>query len=161
MERYGKEYHARYAFETDILPHLFYDLKDRFVAPVLKDKNVLYATMNEVYKSHGIENPYTEDQITIDLGRITDEVLMLKLVFPEPEMEPFCYWSYLLFDRNFEKCSYFCVEKGRFDDKPFICEWDMEGNHQNYGKAPFENDEDFLRCVDVHMKKHYNMERRK
>ena len=157
MDRHG----VRYAFEHRLLPQWFYEDKEQFIGLLLHDKTVLFNVLNDIFQKEGIENPYTEKDLDIEFSKVTDEVLMLKISFPEPEEEPLCYCSYLFFDEAFEKMSFFCIEKGNEhgQDYPFVCSWSKDGVHSNYGNCTFEEYNDFIRCADVHMEKFYDLHR--
>ena len=149
MDRHG----IRYTFEHRLLPQWFFEDKERFVAVLLKDKGLLFDVINEIFQKENVKNPYTPDQFDIEPARLTDELLMVKIIFPEPEEEPLCYCSYLFFDLAFENPAFFCIEKGNAysDDRPFVCSWTKEGVHQNHGNCTFEGHNDFSRCVEVFM----------
>lgn len=109
--------------------------------------------INDIFQNEELENPYTPEQFGIEAERLTEEVMMLKIIFPEPEDEPICYCSYLFFNRDFEKTGYLCIEKGNGEgqEKPFVCAWTADGTHLNYGRCSFEEHGDFLRCVEIYM----------
>lgn len=143
----------RYMFEHRLLPQWFFENKDKFVGIILQDKTVLYKMINDIFLNEELENPYTPEQFGIEAERLTEEVMMLKIIFPEPEDEPICYCSYLFFNRDFEKTGYFCIEKGNEEgqEQPFVCAWTADGTHLNYGRCSFEEHGDFLRCVEIYM----------
>ena len=154
---------VRYTFEHRLLPHWFLEDKARFVGAIFHDKNILFRVIDDIFKEEEIVNPYTEDQFDVIPAKITDDVMMLKIVFPEPEEEPLCYCSYLFFDEDFEKIIYFCIEKGNDegDNYPFVCSWSKEGGHYNYGNCTFEDQNDFHRCIDLYMKNIYGIKEEK
>lgn len=156
---------VRYKFEHRILPQLFFEDKAQFIGIILNDKDVLFRMIDEVFNDEKVPNPYSEDDFSIDAARITESVLMLKIIFPEPEEEPLCYCSYLFFDDKFEKLGYFCIEKGNemSDFYPFVCSWTPEGKrvkHVNYGNCTFEDHNDFLRCADIFMENEFGLTRK-
>lgn len=142
----------RYVFEHRILPQGFFEDKEKFIGLLLKDKSVLYRIIDDIFQKQNIVNPYTQEQFDIEVGRITNEVMMMKIIMPEPEEEPLCFCQYLFFDKTFEKISFFCIERGtEAEDAPFVCSWQPDGSHCNYGGCSFENYGDFLKCADIHM----------
>ena len=147
MDRHG----IRYMFEHRLLPQWFFKEKERFVAPILKDKGILFEVLDQIFRKENVDNPYSPEQFNSEAAKLTDEVLMVKITFPEPEEEPLCYCSYLFFDLAFEKIAYFCIERGNpaGDDLPFVCSWTKEGTHLNHGHCTFEEHNDFLRCADI------------
>ena len=68
--------------------------------------------ISDLFEKEEVTNPHLLENFDVTVDKITDDVLMLKIRFPEPEEEPLCYCSYLFFDENFEKTSYFCIGKG-------------------------------------------------
>lgn len=145
----------RYTFEHKLLPQWFFEMKDKFAGMLLHEEAILYKLIDDMFKNEGQENPYTPEQFRIEAAKPAEGIMMLKLIFPEPEDEPLCYCSYLFFDNDFEKTGYFCIEKGYDpdDDSPFVCAWTPEGAHVNYGICSFEGQGDFFRCVDIYMEK--------
>lgn len=158
MDRHG----VRYMFEHRLLPQCFFEDKAQFVGMLLHDKEILYRVISEIFEKESVANPYTVKQFDIDAGKITEEVMMMKISFPEPEEEPLCYCAYLFFDNEFEKTSYFCIEKGNDASQqyPFVCSWSSDGVHHNHGNCTFEKHGDFLRCTDIHMENEYGLTRK-
>ena len=156
------QHEIRYMFEHRLLPHWFFESKLSFIGMLLQDKGVLYRILDDIFKKEEVENPYTADMFELSLSKITDQIMMAKICFPDPEEEPLCYCSYLFFDEKFEKPGYFCVEKGNTegDRYPFICSWTEDGFHQNHGHCGFENDSDFLRCRDIYLESIYGLNRK-
>lgn len=150
----------RYMFEHRMLPQGFFEEKARFIGMLLQDKGVLYRIINDIFEKEEVQNPYEEEQFGIEAAKITEDVMMLKIIFPEPEEEPLCYCSYMFFDKDFEKIRYFCIEKGNGvgQPQPFVCSWDKDGTHLNHGNCTFEEHGDFKKCADIYMKQEYDME---
>lgn len=148
---------VRYVFEHRVLPQGFFEEKSRFVGFILSDKHILFRIIDDFFQKEKIDNPYEDDNFKIVASRITEDVTMLNFIFPEPEEEPLCYSSYLFFDKEFEKLSYFCIEKGNPEsvNYPFVCSWTSDGSHLNHGNCTFEEHNDLLRCVELHMKRYY------
>ena len=155
MDRHG----IRYIFEHRLLPQLFFEEKFQFVGALFQKKELLFDTISNIFRDEEVENPYTVDMFGVSMFQITEETAVVKISFPEPEEEPLCYCSYLLFDKAFEKISYFCIEKGGQEDPkhPFVCAWTPDGAHRNFGICTFENYNDLMRCVDLHMKEKYGL----
>lgn len=151
----------RYMFEHKLLPHWFFEDKAQFVGTILQNKAMLYQIIDDIFQKENVENPYLTEQFDMEAAKIAEDVMMMKLIFPEPEDEPLCYCSYLFFDQAFEKLSYFCIEKGNSAGgmAPFVCSWGPDGMHGNYGNCSLENQEDFYRCADLHMEREYGMRR--
>lgn len=158
MDRHG----VRYQFEHRILPQLFFEDKAQFIGIILNDKDVLFRVIDEIFSGEEVTNPYSKDDFTIEAARIAESVMMLKIIFPEPEEEPLCYCSYLFFNEKFEKLGYYCIEKGNEEGEfyPFVCSWTPEGEHVNHGNCTFEDYNDFFRCADIFMEKEFGLSRK-
>lgn len=151
----------RYLFEHRLLPQWFFEEQAQLIGGLLHDKEMLFRIINDIFQKEGVDNPYSEDDFDVEPARITEEVMMLKIIFPEPEEEPLCYCSYLFFDQEFSKTSYFCIEKGNAlgQDAPYVCSWTKDGDHCNHGNCTMEGNADFIKCADIHMAREYGMSR--
>lgn len=158
MDRHG----IRYIYEHKLLPDWFFKDKSQFIGMLLHDKSILLGIIEEMFEKEELQNPYQEDEFKIDATKIEEDIFMLKIIFPEPEEEPLCYCAYLFFDNEFEKTSYFCIEKGNDagNNIPFVCSWTTDGCHHNYGGCTFENYGDFLKCAEIHLQNHYKIQRK-
>ena len=145
---------VRYLFEHRLLPKWFFEDKMELIAMLLHDKKTLPGILSRIFEKEGLENPYTEDQFNVEPAKLTDEIMMLKLTFPEPEEEPLCYCAYLFFDKDFKKPAYYSIEKGNEEsgDQVFVCSWTAKGKHVNHGTSTLEDQHDFLSCVEVYMR---------
>lgn len=153
MEVTMNQYEIRYLFEHRLLPRCFFENQLQFIGALLKDKEILFRIIDDLFHQEGLKNPYTPDLFDVSaVGSM--EQMAIKISFPEPENEPLCYCSYLFFDKTFEKVSYFCIEKGNSEGQmhPFVCSWTPEGAHLNHGHCALEKNEDFLRCSEIHSK---------
>ena len=143
----------RYAFEHRLLPHLFYDGKLQFMGKFSRGKELLFFIIDDMFKDQKAKNPYTQEDFDTAPFRITDDILVLKIIFPEPEDEPLCYCSYVFYNTKTENGIYFCIEKGRPDDidQAFVCCWTPDGTHEDYDKCPLNKNQDLLRCVQIYI----------
>lgn len=134
----------------------------QFVELLLHEKEILFNVISEMFAKEKIDNPYSVDDFDVSAAKITEDVLTLRIGFPEPEVEPLCYCAYMFFDERFEKVSYFCIEKGSSwsDNYPFVCSWTPDEDHHNYGNCTFEEHNDFIRCADIHMEREYGLTRK-
>lgn len=142
---------ALYFFEHKLLPHMIFNEPVQASILIPNDPAVLHKVCEDVYKQHGEENPHSEDEFDAKGKKIDEKTFSLKITFPEPEKAAHCYHSYMMFNDEFNKIAYFCIEKNsETDEIPMLCAWDREGNHYNYGKCSMENDADFERCVEIY-----------
>ena len=142
----------RYFFEHQLLPRAFFEDRALLITVLVKEKDFLYKMVQEVFEKEGAECPYRPEEFRAEPLKISKDVLLLKLTYPEPESEPLCYGSYLLFDTAFENPAFFCLERGaRRDEMPFLCRWDESGNHLNYGRCSTEHGEALARCLELYL----------
>ena len=94
MDRHG----VRYCFEHRLLPGWFFEHKEGFVGLILHDKNILFEMINDIFTDEKVSNPYEKEDFVAIASKVTDEVKVLKIIFPEPEEEPLCYCSYIFFE---------------------------------------------------------------
>ena len=141
----------RYLFEHRMLPDWFFREGDRLVAALLQDETLLFRIMADLLQKEGIRNPYTQRQFVAAVIKKAGPLTVLKITFPQPENEPLCYCSYLIFDNKFEKTAYFCIEKGNTIGKelPFLCRWTEDGSHLNCGACPHEEEQELKRCLEI------------
>lgn len=152
----------RYMLEHRLLPTYFFVHKKNFVDRITRNKDAVYNILDKLFKDNNLENIYKKEDFNAELGKVTDEVTLIKITFPKPEVEPLCYSAYIFYDKNFEKLGYYCIEKGNEGNNftPYVASWTKEGRHENHGTCTLENNEDLLKCADLHMRKEYNMERK-
>lgn len=142
---------ARYIFEHRVIPDLLYKNGIEFMASIVGEENILNEIFIDILEKSGIENPYGADAITIEPFKIQD-IIVAKIIFPEPEEEPLCYESYALFHTDENRAGYFCLEKGEtVDDEPFLCGWSEDGIHLNYDHCSFDRDELILNIFKIFM----------
>ena len=150
-EKDKQRHSIRYFFEHRLMPDGFYKEKEKFIMLLLEDKEILFRIVDDLFNKQDFKNPYTTDQFDIGAAKLEDDVLILKVTFPEPEEEPLCYCSYMLFTTDFKKACYFCVEKGHGEGFPFVCSWSSDGVHHNYGQCSLEEHDYLKKCMEVFM----------
>lgn len=131
---------ARYYMEHQFLPKLFFEKKADFINAILdEESNLLYEFITQVCEEENISCPYEAEQYKIDYYQIGETEYMIKVMLPSPEETPLCSKVYFLFDEELNNLHYFTVEcdqeKGRKQGY-FLCGWDEEHNHLNFGQAP-------------------------
>ncbi len=142
---------ARYMFEHRLIPHLLYQEGIGFMGAIVGEKNILNDIFKDVMQKEGVENPYGEEAIKVEPFRIKD-IIVAKIIFPEPEEEPLCYEAYALFDIENDRAGYYCLEAGgAVDDRPFLCGWSEDGVHLNYDNCSFDRDELLLNIFKLFM----------
>ena len=114
MDRHG----VRYLFEHRLLPQFFFTETENFIGTLLSEKDVLYRIIDSLFRKEDLENPYTAGQFSAEAAKITEQILMIKITFPEPEEAPLCYRTYLFFDTDFGKLGCYSVEKNSRSSAP-------------------------------------------
>ncbi len=147
---------SMFYFEHTLLPGWFFEEKKKFVIAALNDSTFLHRVLSDIFKNEGLENPYKAEEFVAEPAKVREDIMMLRIIYPMPADEPLCYCSYMFFDNDFEKTSFYTIEKG--DPKegplPYACEWTTDGVHHKLGRCSFENMGDFKICVDAHMEKY-------
>lgn len=95
--------------------------------------------MTKVCEEENIPCPYKAEQYKIDYYKIGENEYMIKVTFPLPEEMPLCSKVYFMFDEGFNNIQYFTVERDQIKGKKqefYLCGWDEEHSHLNYGQAP-------------------------
>lgn len=103
---------------------------------MVHETEVLNKIFTHMCDDAGIKNPYSASDWKCDYVKMSKDVFILKIVFPEPIMSPLAYSAYIVFDRKFEKIRYFTLElcEGIFGGKGVIIGEMGEGEkHLNYG----------------------------
>ncbi len=126
-----------YEFEHRLLPRWILT-SGAFYNDLMKNgaKQTLYGALKSVYDNRNEEMPYKLEDFN-GMNFYTDEstiVAMMKL--PDPTEVPQCYRMYMYYDPEIKKIACYTVEKGVDIDGTelrFLCEWDQDGNHKNYG----------------------------
>ncbi len=142
------QYNISYYFEHQLLPELFYKQTEPFVMSAIQKKDMLFGFMDRLFKDQGESNPYAAEDFTVEPIKIDEEVFALIVMFPQPIAEPLCVAALMLFDSDFTKKCYYCVEMGDSDGegKVFLCAWEEDGRHVNYGSGPWDFGEVIERC---------------
>lgn len=145
-------HNVRYTLEHKVIPGWLYNEKETLVYALLSRDDLLYAVISDMLSEQGLLNPYSPGQFKAVPLEPEDDVCGIKIMFPEPEDEPLCYYAILFFDWNFTRLSYFTVERGNDfgRQRPFICGWDKNGTHLNYGSLEFDDDSILELCRSIH-----------
>lgn len=137
---------VRKTFEHGILPGGFYRDRKNFIGMILHKKEVVFEILRDMYIEQGLECPYSSADFSVFSAKLSDDVSMLKLSFPEPEEVPLCYCSYLFFDKDFEKIMFCTVEKGENTSYPVAGVWTEQGDHISLGNCLTDDKDDFRIC---------------
>lgn len=154
-------YDMRYKLEHEMLPKWFFKDKKQLIVTLLDDHHVLHRVIGDLFKLMKMENPYQPEEFDIVPERLTDDILMVKVIYPEPEQAPLCYCSYLLFDGEFENMGFYTLEKSlpiAGNEDPYVCGWSEDETHSNYGPHKFEEGEDVFFVLKLFLKEKYGID---
>ena len=145
------QYKITYFFEHELLPSLFFTRTEKFVNRIANGKNALFMLMSTQCTEEGAENVYGPGDFDATPVKIAEDKLALIIRFPEPIGEPLCYYAVLLFDPTFKKKAYYCVEMADpfGESDPFLCGWDENGRHLNFGKCKNDMNDILGRCASM------------
>lgn len=144
----------RYMFEHGLLPRWFFETTKDFVRTMLTEPSEFFDNLDRMFEWEMVENPYTMEQFQIEHIKLTEDIMVLKLTFPEPEEAPFCYNSFAIYDEKFEKIRYFCIERANGEDskEAFVCQWTKDERHINHGTCVRDEKTELERCVEIYGK---------
>lgn len=133
---------VRYAFEHDMLPRYFYDNPQNLIDHVLSDG--VFILWESVATENGADVRYGAGDYAETLYTYDDGTELVQLDLPEPDASLLCYRIYLLYNPNTGEAGYYTVESDDFlPGEGFVCMWDAQGNHVNFGatlQAPDKGD---------------------
>jgi len=140
----------RYHFEHSAMPRFFYE-DPATVLDVVKEVGV-YPVFAALANENGVAYPYQETDFKENLYNQDDGTVVLQVVMPRPEVTPQCYRIYMVYNADTGDADYYTVE---FDDMmgetAFLCGWNPDMTHLNYGGAAILNpeDEDYQRLLET------------
>ena len=141
----------RNMMEYQMLPQWFYHDQAKFLGYLIQDKELIFRILDDLYSKDGILCPYTKEQFDVDASRVLDDIMMVKVIMPEPETAGLCYSCYMFFDRDFKNAMYYMVEKSPEQgmDLAEIRSLSPEGEVTDHGHCALENQADFFRCSEL------------
>ena len=133
-----------YEFQHRLLPNWSYNAPKFFNDLVNEgEKQTLYKAIKSVYDNRKVECPYKEDDFSGFHTRLDVDTVAVVLRFPAPEEVPLCFCSLIYLDTNDNRIGYYTMEKGKDpitgEEMQFLCGWDNEGNHRQYGSVYTKN----------------------
>lgn len=139
-----------YIYEHKVLPQYFYEMKDKFIMALVNgEEEFLHGFLKSLYENEKAECSCSKEQFGVKTGRLSEKLMLARIVFPTPQTAPLCYYAYLIFDAEFEKAKYFTLERGASEEEMFLCEWNKNGEHINYGTVAFHEEKIIKRCVAI------------
>ena len=129
-------YELRYYFEHEMLPNWFYKKTETFIEKLVEEENnFLYEGMNLLCEDTEQEMRYTREQYKVYRCNTKKEYIMIYIEMPKPEIELLCYQVYLVLSDDYQNKGYYTVERGSSLQERFLCSWDQDQFHSNYGET--------------------------
>ena len=130
----------QYEFQHRLLPNWSYNSPQFFNDLVNNgEKQTLFKAAKSVYDNRKEEIPYKEEDFGGFHARLDVDTVVIVLRFPKPEEVPLCYCALIYLDTKTNRIAYYTLEKGKDPiserDMQFLCGWDYEGKHQQYGSV--------------------------
>lgn len=132
---------TRYCFEHGFLPRAFLEEREAFIRRLQEHGGkLLYNLYKQECKDARGWCRYKESQYGCCTKKIGDGYAMLCLRFPNPRKSHMCSSAYCVFDKRYSSVRYFTLESESVRMKRvfFLCEWDTERYHYNYGSVPYD-----------------------
>lgn len=124
----------RYFFEHKFLPHIYYDPKIILPVSIKQNPDVIRQNWKNILNKEQVQDIYPDDAWEVQSYELDPHTASNRIICPIPEKEPQCYYIYMLFTYDLKRFYYFTMEKGGlFDSGPFLCGWDPDGKHRNFG----------------------------
>ena len=79
--------------------------------------------------------PYNVEEYKVYFDKVGKDCKIIRIVMPEPTETPLCFEVYMIFDNQCTNGMYFTVERGESVKMRFLCAWNSEGGHGNYGEC--------------------------
>lgn len=146
-------YDIMHKFEHKVVPEAFFKAKMGFVSALVKEKDNFYKNIQKFFEINNMELPYTADDFKLLVVKLSEEVLIIGIKYPEPSEAQLCYEQYLFIDKKFEKPGIFCIEKSDVEGEvASVCSWTSEGRiHVNYGSVDVFKENTLKKCVDTYL----------
>lgn len=126
-----------YFLEFRYLPDAIARHGAKFVISAVKNPEIFNRIFSDMCKEAKLENTYTEEDWHCDNYKMSDDVFVMQIKFPEPPRSPLAYSAYIAFDAKFTKMRYFTLEMGTdyFTGETIVmvCEMHESGSHLNHG----------------------------
>lgn len=144
-----REGDVRYYIEHIMLKDLFFKDTKAIVSNI--SEKLLYDIYLDMYNTNNAVQDFDND-FEVRKMKIAENHYMACCFLPKPIYTPLCYRIYLCFDENTKKLGYFTIEKSTMDDSAFVCSWDAQGTHHNYGQiasAVFDTDTEMMMAIEA------------
>lgn len=123
---------VRYAFEHNMLPRYFYADPQNLIDRVAELG--LYVLWASVATENGADPTYPEEDYVIHMYDLEDGGTLMQIELPDPDANLLCYRIYFLYNPETGEAGYYTAESDTFSPGTcFLCGWDQEGKHLNFG----------------------------
>ena len=141
---------ARYFFEHQFLPKVFYENRQGVPVGIKKNPDVIHLNWENILKNYNLEDPFPQDAWKTQMFEIDPHLACIRLLCPEAVNETDCCWIFMLFRYDFTKMYYFTVEKGGFlGAGPYLCGWNPELKHILFGQCEPDREKALDRAIEL------------
>lgn len=134
----------RYYFEHKMLPNYLDKSPNAFITGVSVEKEaIINRCFKDLCESNECEYPFTEQDFKVELIRLDNEILLIKIDMPNPTISPQCNNLIIIFSEDLFKHQYFTVEHNEIVNGKFLCSW-KGASHLNYGVIENDSTEEIL-----------------
>ncbi|MCR4647348.1 MAG: hypothetical protein K5695_18395 [Oscillospiraceae bacterium] len=146
---------VNYYFQHKLMPELFYEDMAQFVGTVLQQGSAWLCDVHrDLFEQGDLAFPYSEEDYAIQPVKYDDGTFILLISPPSPEETPLCYCIILIFDPDFSKPAFYTLEKSGSPSRrapgAYLCGWDAEGCHMNYGPFDVDPKKALTRCLQIY-----------
>lgn len=123
---------ARYYFEHKMIPQLFYEDPEQLMG--FLRENGPFTLWERFTGQNNVDVTYSADEFELKEFPQEDGMQILMISMPDPPELPLCFRIYLCYDPATKEGAVFTMEyDNMFGDACFLCGWNKEGTHLDYG----------------------------
>ena len=124
---------VRYHFEHSMLPRYFYEVPDEMLRAI-KEEGVFYLWKLLCDENGYDAEYYNADDVVERWYNADDDTVIVQVLLPEPDDNLLCYRVYFVYNEKLGIKAYYTSESDVFTPTAeFICSWNEEREHQNFG----------------------------
>lgn len=145
----------RYTVEHRFFPSELFRNPAQMIGALSQKKGEFVWKMYDIIAvSEQTENPFKPENFAVKLYRLDDNWYMIQLVMPKADSQPLCERIYIIFNETFKKVFYYTVERSVAVERGgaetwFLCRWNAEAEHLNYGEVSGEENEEIGRIREL------------
>ena len=132
-----KEYtfqECRYIYEHIYMTQPFFESPDQVISII--SKYSAYQLWADFLQKNGLNPVYTKEDFSETVIQQEDGSCLMRIILPKPESSLECGRLYLYWNAATGEAGYYTIEYDNFlGESWFLCGWDKDHNHLNFGGA--------------------------